>query len=316
VDPGRSRLDIRFFVTLDAVARTGSLSAAAETLGYTQSAVSQQISRLEKLVGQKILNRSAGSRSTTLTPAGRVLLRHAQSLRATLELAAADIDALARGLTGILRVGCYESVGGALLPGVLDSFSGDFPDIQVALTEVADDGELLEQVDRDDLDLTFVVFPLVEGPFKSRALAKDPYVLVVAEHSEIGRVPGPISLDDHPGLPLITYGPLRSAHSVETRLGSPGYRGQITFRSNHNTTLLSLAAQGYAAAVLPTMALDPDRRGIVARPLARVNPRIVGIAWHRDRPLSAAATGFILAAERVATEWEARTAATLAAPQA
>jgi molybdate transport repressor ModE-like protein len=311
VDPARSRLDIRFFVTLDAVSRTGSLSAAAESLGYTQSAVSQQISRLENLVGQRIVNRSAGSRSTTLTPAGRVLLRHAQSLRATLELAAADIDALARGLTGILRVGCYESVGAALLPAVLKHFTRDFADIQVALTEVADDGELLDQVDRDDLDLTFVVFPLVEGPFKSRALAEDPYVLVVADDSEIARSPGPISLDDHPALSLITYGPLRSAHSVEARLGSPSYRGQITFRSNHNSTLLSLAAQGYAAAVLPAMALDAGRRGIVARPLDKVNPRIVGIAWHRDRPLSDAAAGFIRTAERVAAEWEARTVAAL-----
>jgi molybdate transport repressor ModE-like protein len=312
VSPTKPRLDIRHFVTLDAVARTGSLSAAAKTLGYTQSAVSQQISRLEALVGQRILNRSAGSRSSTLTPAGRVLLRHAESLRATLELAAADIDALARGLTGILRVGCYESVGGALLPEVLDGFTREFPDVQVALTEVADDGELLDRVDRDDLDLTFVVFPLVEGRFTSRSLAKDPYVLVVREDSDIGRVAGPISLDDHPDLSLITYGPLRSAHSVEARLGRPGYRGQIAFRSNHNTTLLRLAAQGYAAAVLPAMALDPDRAGIVARPLDKVSPRIVGIAWHEDRPLSAAAAGFIRAAERVAGDWEARTAAALA----
>jgi molybdate transport repressor ModE-like protein len=312
VDPARSRLDIRFFVTLDAVARTGSLSAAAKTLGYTQSAVSQQIGRLEALVGQRILNRSAGSRSTTLTPAGRVLLRHAESLRATLDLAAADIDALARGLTGILRVGCYESVGGALLPAVLDGFTHEFPDIQIALTEVADDDELLEQVDRNDLDLTFVVFPLVEGPFTARALAKDPYVLVVREDSDIGGVTGPISLDDHPGLALITYGPLRTAHSIEARLGRPGYRGQIAFRSNHNTTLIRLAAQGYAAAVLPAMALDDGRPGIVARPLDKVSPRIVGIAWHRDRPLSAAAAGFIRAAERVASDWETRTAATLA----
>ena len=311
MDPARSRLDIRFFVTLDAVARTGSLSSAAKTLGYTQSAVSQQISRLETLVGQRILNRSAGSRTATLTPAGRVLLRHAESLRATLELAAADIDALASGRTGILRVGCYESVGGALLPAVLDAFTQEFPDVHVALTEVADDGELLEQVDRNDLDLTFVVFPLVEGRFTARALAKDPYVLVVREDSAIGAATGPVSLDDHPDLSLITYGPLRSVHSVEARLGRPGYRGRIAFRSNHNTTLLRLAAQGYAAAVLPAMALDPGRAGIVARPLDRVSPRIVGIAWHQDRPLSAAATGFIDAAERAASEWETRTAAAL-----
>ena len=152
----------------------------------------------------------------------------------------------------------------------------------------------------------------MEGRFTSRSLARDPYVLVVREDSDIGKVAGPISLDDHPDLSLITYGPLRSAHSIEARFGRPGYRGQIAFRSNHNTTLLRLAAQGYAAAVLPAMALDPDRPGIVARLLDKVSPRIVGIAWHEDRPLSAAATGFIRAAERVAGEWEARTAASLA----
>jgi molybdate transport repressor ModE-like protein len=312
VDPLSSRLDIRYFLTLDAVARTGSLTAAAEALGYTQSAVSQQINRLERVVGQRILNRSAGSRSTTLTPAGRVLLRHAEALRATLESAAADIDALGRGLTGILRVGCYESVGGTVLPAVLDSFTRSFPAVQVALTELADDGELLVRVDRDDLDLTFVVYPVLEGPFTSRVLANDPYVLVVPADSELGRAAGPIALDEHPDLAVITYGPLRSVHSIEARLGRSGFRGQIAFRSNHNTTLLRLAAQGFAAAVVPVMAVDPDRRGIAARPLQNMSPRIVGIAWREDRPLSAAAKGFVDTAERVAREWEAQTAAALA----
>ena len=122
-----------------------------------------------------------------------MLLRHAASLRATLDLAAADIAALARGLTGILRVGYYESVGGALLPSVLDGFTRDFSDVEIALTEVADDGELLDRVNRDDLDLTFVVFPLVKGPFTSQSLAEDPYLLVVRADSDLGRVPGPVS---------------------------------------------------------------------------------------------------------------------------
>lgn len=85
----------------------------------------------------------------------------------------------------------------------------------------------------------------------------------------------------------------------------------MVFRSNHNSTLLSLAAQGYAAAVMPWLGIDHSRDDLCVRQLAKVSPRIVGIAWHRNRPLSDAASGFIHESRVAASELEARMTETL-----
>ncbi|MEV0494461.1 LysR family transcriptional regulator [Streptomyces atratus] len=306
-----ARLDLRYFVTLRQVARSGSFTEAAAELGYTQSAVSQQIRRLESVIKHRVINRSVGGKSVSLTPAGRILLHHAESLTATLQRAATDIEALSSGSAGILRVGCYESVGAHLIPSVLAGYQKQFPRVQVVLTELPDDGELLERVERHDLDLTFVVFPLPDGPFQTQALLRDPYVLVTASHSPVASSVEPIDLDENTDLPLMSYGELRSAHTIETRLGRPAYRDRVVFRSNHNSTLLSLAAQGYAAAVMPWLGIDHSRDDLCVRQLAKVSPRIVGIAWHRNRPLSDAASGFIHESRVAASELEARMPKTL-----
>ncbi|MFE6888269.1 LysR family transcriptional regulator [Streptomyces sp. NPDC057694] len=301
-----ARLDIRHFVTLAEVVRTGSFTAAAESLGYTQSAVSQQIVRLETLINHQVVNRSSGGRALSLTPAGRVLMQHADTLTMTLQQIAADVAALSDGTAGVLRVGCYESVGAHLLPPALAAFRRDFPKIQVKLTELPDDGDLLDQVQQDDLDLTFVVFPLTEGPFAARALLEDPYVLVAAEDSPMANAIEPVVLDDYPDVALTTYADLRPVHSMESRLGRPGYADRVVFRSNSTATLLSLAAQNYGVAFVPRMALGPCTTGIRVLEPARVSPRVIGIAWHRHRPLSDAAAAFIEAAAAVACEVEAR----------
>ncbi|MGH3421693.1 MAG: LysR family transcriptional regulator, partial [Streptosporangiaceae bacterium] len=77
-------LELRHLAALDAVAREASFSKAAEALGYTQSAVSQQISRLERITGQRLIDRPGGPAAVSLTDAGRLLLGHAEAIRARL----------------------------------------------------------------------------------------------------------------------------------------------------------------------------------------------------------------------------------------
>src|SRR3989442_15164043 len=103
-------VELRHFLALEAVAREGSFGKAATALGYTQSAVSQQIATLERLVGQKLLERPGGPRPVSLTEAGRLLLTHAESIAARVAAAQADLTALADGEAGDLRVGGFPSV--------------------------------------------------------------------------------------------------------------------------------------------------------------------------------------------------------------
>src|ERR687895_1899391 len=93
-------LDLRHLIALKAIADEGSFGKAAERLGYTQSAISQQIAALEKIVGLRLIERPGGPRPISLTEAGEVLLRHAEAIQARLLAAKADMTALEAGGTG------------------------------------------------------------------------------------------------------------------------------------------------------------------------------------------------------------------------
>src|SRR5215218_6670220 len=95
-------VELRHLVALQAVAREGSFGRAARSLGYTQSAVSQQIAALERIVGERLLERPGGPRRVSLTEAGELLLRHAEAIVARLSAAQADLAALAEGAAGPL----------------------------------------------------------------------------------------------------------------------------------------------------------------------------------------------------------------------
>ena len=147
--------------------REGSFGRAAERLGYTQSAVSQQIATLERIVGEKLVERPGGPRAVSLTEAGELLLRHAEAIVARLEAARADMASLRAGETGTLRVGTYQSVGARVLPAVMRRFRADGPGIELALSEPTTDPELYALIESGELDLAFCSPPLPEGPFEA-----------------------------------------------------------------------------------------------------------------------------------------------------
>src|ERR1700754_2408365 len=94
-------VDPRHLVTLAEVVRLGSFAAAADSLGYTQSAVSQQIGELERRVGERVVER----RPVRVTAAGEVLLVAERRMQATMASVAAELDAITAGVTGQVRLG-------------------------------------------------------------------------------------------------------------------------------------------------------------------------------------------------------------------
>src|ERR687896_1031630 len=112
---GWLRLELRYLAALEAIAVTGSFGAAADELGYTQSAVSQQIASLERLVGQPLIDRPGGRRPVGLTEAGALLLEHSEAVLPRLRVAQAQLQALGQGEAGTPRGGTYQRVGLRLL---------------------------------------------------------------------------------------------------------------------------------------------------------------------------------------------------------
>lgn len=306
-------VELRHLAALQAVAEEESFGRAAERLGYTQSAVSQQIQALERIVDQRLVERPGGPRRVSLTEAGELLLRHAAGIVAQLQAAQADLAAFAEGSAGTLRVGTYQSVGARVLPRLLREFTEAWPSVSVQLTEWSDDGHLLSLVERGELDFSFVMLPVEEGPFEPVELMLDPHVLVVPADSELARRPKPPSLREVAGMPLIGNRLCRSVHQVETRLRDAGVEPQIVFRSDDNGTIQGLVAAGVGVALVPLLTVDTGHEGTAVLGLADVPPRRIGIAWHRDRYRSPAARAFVDLARDVCARVEAEQAGRAAA---
>ncbi|MFN2470380.1 MAG: LysR family transcriptional regulator [Gaiellaceae bacterium] len=287
-------VELRHLTALRAIAETGSFGRAATRLGYTQSAVSQQIATLERAVGERLLERPGGPRPVSLTEAGRVLLRHAEAIVARLDAARADLEALASGQAGPLRVGTYQSVGARLLPQLLRGFGERWPDVDIRLTESADDDRLLAGVERGELDLAFAVLPLPDGPFDFVELMRDPYVLVVPAGSELalaGRVP---TLREIAAQPLIGFRQCRTVVQVDNTFRSRGLDPNVVFRSDDNGTVQGMAAAGMGSALVPRLTVDPnDPRIAVLDVDPKLPPRVLALAWHRDRYRTPASRAFV-----------------------
>ena len=113
---------MRHLVALDAVAREGSFRRAATRLGYVQSAISHQIAALEGLIGKRLIDRSRGTRPLALTPAGEILLAHADALIARVRAAQADLAALDGEGVAALRVGATPDLLARLVPSLLRAY--------------------------------------------------------------------------------------------------------------------------------------------------------------------------------------------------
>jgi molybdate transport repressor ModE-like protein len=287
-----ARLELRHLLALDAIAREGSFWAAAEALDCSQSAVSQQVALLERIVGHRLIERSRGRREVTVTEAGRLLLTHAEAITARLRAARADFVAYDEGAAGVLRVGSYQSVGQRIVPILLREFGTSWPRVEVRLEERPSDEELLDLVERGDLDLTFGIEPLRRGPFESVELLRDPYVLVVPAGWQLGTAARPFKVRDLRGLPMIGYRSCNPVDSIEGFLRRHRVDANVVFRSDDNGTVQAAVAAGLGVALAPRLSLDPHDDGVRMIRTDELPWRTLVLVRHRDRYRSPASRAF------------------------
>ena len=283
-------VEIRHFAALQAVASQGSFGRAAEKLGYTQSAVSQQVATLERIVGERLVERPGGPRPVSLTEAGHLLLRHADSIVARLHAAQADLQALKAGELGTLRVGTFQSVGARVLPEVMRRFTQQWPQIDVMLEE-RDDEEIVEVLERGDVDVGFVLLPVGDAPLETHELLRDPYVLVVPAGKKEEVRPTLAAIAE---MPLVGFRSGQSMDPVEAAFRAEGLEPRWAFRSDDNQTMQGLVAAGVGYAVVPRLTIDEsDPRTSIIELGDLVAPRVIALGRHRDRYASPAARAFI-----------------------
>jgi molybdate transport repressor ModE-like protein len=307
-------IEVRHLAALNAVAEEGTFRAAATRLGYTQSAVSQQIATLERLVGAKLVERPGGPRAVSLTETGRLVLRHAEAIIARLKAAQADVAALVEGGAGTLRVGAFQSVGARILPELLLRFRSAWPAVEVQLKESASDSELLDLVRRGDLDLAFAMPPLPDGPFGHVELMRDSWVLLVPSGSALASQAEPVTLREVAALPLIGARLCRSAEQVHAHFRARGLEPRYVFHSDENNTVHGLVAAGSGIALIPRLAVDENDDRVTPIALgSKVPRRVIAVAWHRDRYRPPAAEALVELARELCRELEARMDGTIAA---
>jgi DNA-binding transcriptional LysR family regulator len=296
-------VDLRHLVALELVARERSFARAAAQLGYTQSAVSQQIAALERAAGARLLERPRGRGIVEPTEAGTLLLRHAERIVASLRAADADLRALASGTVGLLRVGTFQSVGITVLPPLLSRHSAAWPGVDVTLIESNSPSELVGGVERGELDFTFWSLPVPDGPFEILELMLDPHVLLVPRGSPLGARDRRVSLRELVDLPLIGYRhPL--PYDAEAHLRARGVTPRFVFRSDESATVQGLVASGFAAAIVPRLTVNLDDQRVQALDVGSlIPPRTIVLVRHRDRYSSPAAQAFQRMAREVCAEF-------------
>jgi len=283
-------LETRHLIALDAVATEGTFGRAAERLGYTQSAVSQQIAAFERLVGGSLFDRPGGPRPVELTPLGEIMLEHARDVLRRIDAIADDVDRFRNGNAGRLDIGTFQSISVTVLPTVVHDLRREHPGLGVRPFESDDEEELVIKLLAGELDLTFMVGPLAEG-LDGHVLYRDPFV-VVAPLDSVGE--GPMCVHRLVSEPMIGQHDNACHRAMEAGLRAEGCNPEYVFRTNDNSAVVAMVRSGMGMAVMPLLALDLNDTTVALRPLDPPIPeRVISLVWRKGRTLSPAAERFI-----------------------
>jgi molybdate transport repressor ModE-like protein len=288
-DGGWLGVELRHLAALAAIAQEGSFRLAARRLGYVQSAISQQIAALERIVGATLVDRERGSGTVRLSAKGRLMLRHAEGVLAEVQAARADL-ACVDGHGHALRVGATHDVATHVLPRMAGELHAPLADGTLVLVERSHDTTLLELVDDGALDLAFAELPLPEGPYRHLEVAASPWRLYG------GPEDGTVTVDVLARLPLVGSRSSRAFAEVETRLAREAGTPRIVFRADVWLTVRALVDASIGAALIPALLSPSDHAGCSVG--VELPPFRLAVLWHRERRLPELAQRFTAIASR------------------
>ncbi|GAA2567764.1 LysR family transcriptional regulator [Winogradskya consettensis] len=278
-------IDVRRLVVLREVARQGSFNRAATVLRITPSAVSQQISGLERTLGTAVVRRS--TRGVELTEAGRVLADASDSITAELAYAQNLIERLTGGERESLTVATFTSGGQRLLPAALTRFAAERPGVELTVLETEPEDSLpLVREGAADLALAYHF----DGPAPVRPrdrsgliwapLLDDPmWIVLPAGHHLAGRES--VALADLAQERWV-HGCLSIDELLAHYAALAGFEPRVACRGTDYVFAQSLVRAGVGISMIPQIALTAEQGGLVMMPLEQPCPsRFVGIVTAR-----------------------------------
>ncbi|MBG0816697.1 LysR family transcriptional regulator [Planomonospora sp. ID82291] len=289
--------DLRRLRLLRELEERGTLAAVAAALDYSPSAVSQQLSVLEKEVGARLLEKAG--RGVRLTDAGRLLARHARVLLTAAEVAAADLAALGGEIRGTVRAGGLQSAARRLLVPAVARMMPEHPLVRVEVCELELE-QALPGLRLGAVDL--VVSDEYDGHPRPRPaglrftpLHEEPLKLVLPPAHPLARREGPVALaalrqeawvasDAGTGHHAMVVGTCRS-------LG--GYEPDVRHRSNDAELQLELVRTTGAVGLLPVLTLPAADAALAVRDVAEADVRRRLVAVTREGPMAPALSAFL-----------------------
>jgi len=293
----KSGLGLRELQAVIAVAELGSFRRAATALGYTQSALSHQVSALEAALGQSLFERPGGRAPVRLTPAGEAVCRRARRALSEVEAVAADAEQAARGEIVRVRVGVTQTAAAEIMPAALRAFRDDHPGVEVVLVAADDTDSSRAAMLRGELDLAFSYNLETDEYVEAVAVLDDGWVILTRRDSAIASLerPGFGVLDQ---LDLVAWTRRwRPQAELEDAWARRGIAPKIVYRTDDNLALQRLVAAGLGHAcigrIAASRAIDPSLTWL--EPHEPAAPRTIAVCYPRHRPLTATARSLITA---------------------
>jgi molybdate transport repressor ModE-like protein len=281
-------IDPRRLAVLREVARHGSFNQAAVALRLTPSAVSQQVSALERTLGTAVVERS--TRGVQLTEAGGILVGAGEVIAAELACAESEVARLVTSGTEELTVATFTSAGQGLLPAALLPFTARYPGVELTVLEAEPEESLpLVRAGAADIALAFHFDgppPVVPGDRSGLTwtpLVDDPmWIVLPAGHRFAGRES--VGLAELAGERWI-HGCLSNVELLDLYSAATGFELRTACRSTDYVFAQSLVRAGVGISMIPQVALVPDRRGLAYVRLASPCPcRFIGTVTASRRP--------------------------------
>ena len=262
------------------LSRLGTVSAAAESLGFSQSTVSHQLAALSRATGAVLLTRAG--RGVRLTEEGRALAARGQEILDLLDRTEREAISMARAEAGRVRLAAFPSAVASLVPGVLDVVGRQHPGLEVELVD-AEPPEALDALRRGRVDaaLSFSYVDDDAGEGLQAVHLLDDVLYLVSHPGGITRVA------DGARCRWVT-GCARCREELLAVGRANGFTPETAYASDDYVAVQALVAAGVGAALLPGMALSAYRHeGVQVRPLTREHRRVeVVTRAERPRPLA------------------------------
>jgi DNA-binding transcriptional LysR family regulator len=267
-------LDVRRMKVLREVAAQGSFSAAAESLSFTQSAISQHVAALEREAGTKLVERSP--RGVRLTDAGRALVAHADVILSRIDDAEEELAAIAGLRGGRLRLASFQSAGATLVPRAVAAFHERHPDVDLSMVEAEPD-EASARLKCGEIDLALVydfepIADMLDGELELTHLIDDRYdAILPKDHPLAGR--RSLKLGDLAEEPWICASFASGCRSITERAcQDAGFKPRIAFETDETMAAQALVAAGVGITLLPQLALTTVHPMVASRSLTRDPP--------------------------------------------